>query len=232
MSFSKLQQNWEELGKQDPLWAILTESDRRGGKWSVEEFFRWGAEEVQQLLSRLEAVGLEAPRGRALDFGCGAGRLTQALGRHFRECVGIDIAPSMIELAKKFNKHGARCRYYVNELSTLFLFPDNSFDFIYSNIVLQHIHPKYSSQYLQDFVRVLSPGGVLVFQLPATPRVRERSPEDGAPLADEAFQSKVQASAASLKVRPGSSLHLPVTVQNQSSRWWLQAESRQYSISV
>ncbi len=51
------------------------------------------------------------PKRRALDFGCGVGRLTQALARHFNIVDGVDIAPSMIELANQFNRSGGRCRY-------------------------------------------------------------------------------------------------------------------------
>jgi len=39
-------------------------------------------------------------------------------------------------------------------------------DFVYSRLVLQHIHPRYVRQYLAEFVRVLRNDGVLVFQLP------------------------------------------------------------------
>ena len=46
------------------------------------------------------------------------------------------------------------------------LFPDQHFDFIYSHITLQHIEPKLSARYIREFVRVLAPGGVLIFQLP------------------------------------------------------------------
>jgi SAM-dependent methyltransferase len=42
-------------------------------------------------------------------------------------------------------------------------FADEKFSFIYSNIVLQHMPRRFSEPYLRDFVRVLAPGGVLVF---------------------------------------------------------------------
>ena len=39
MDLKQLQKNWDEFGKTDPLWAILTSPDRKGGKWDPEEFF-------------------------------------------------------------------------------------------------------------------------------------------------------------------------------------------------
>jgi len=236
MSFSKLQQTWHELGEQDPLWAILTRADKRGRKWDLQEFFQWGVDEIRNLLARLDAAGIEVPRGRALDFGCGVGRLTQALCAHFSQCVGVDVAPSMIALAKKYNPYGDRCQYFVNELSTLFAFPDNHFDLIYSNIVLQHIHPNYTWNYLEDFLRVLAPGGILVFQLPAALRKRSYPPAEDvvpAPLAGDTL-SRVESRITRLRVPPGSRLHIPVTVHNDSNRWWVQADDgvRQYSIAL
>ena len=241
MSFSKLQRTWHELGEQDPLWAILTRADKRGRKWNLQEFFQWGVDEIRNLLSRLDAAGIEVPRGRALDFGCGVGRLTQALCAHFNQCVGVDVAPSMIALAKKYNPYGDRCQFVVNELSTLFAFPDNHFDLIYSNIVLQHIPSRYTWNYLEDFLRVLAPGGILVFQLPTAPRHVAQGHASFAgtcgsappPLAGDTL-SRVETRLTRLRVPPGSRLHIPVTVHNDSNRWWVQAEDgvRQYSIAL
>jgi hypothetical protein len=38
---------------------------------------------------------------------------------------------------------------------------------VYTNLVLQHIERRYTEGYLVEFLRVLRPGGVLVFQLPS-----------------------------------------------------------------
>jgi len=101
--------------------------------------------------------------GKALDFGCGVGRLTQALARRFASCVGVDISQEMIRKAGSLNQH-THCRYLVNT-STRLPFADASFSFIYSNIVLQHVPPRYSRRYLREFARVLAPAGILVVGL-------------------------------------------------------------------
>jgi len=49
----------------------------------------------------IESLGVEPSGGRALDFGCGLGRLTQPLAERFDEAVGVDIAASMIEGARR-----------------------------------------------------------------------------------------------------------------------------------
>ncbi len=167
MNLRGLKRNWNAFGKKDPLWAILSLDEKKGNKWDVEEFFAWGRDEIDKVLESVGALGLEVRRRQALDFGCGVGRLTQALAQRFEEAHGVDIAPSMIQLAERYNRHGDRCRYHLNDQQDLRLFPDAWFDFIYSNITLQHMEPKYSKGYIREFVRVLAPEGVLVFQIPS-----------------------------------------------------------------
>ena len=108
MDLNELQKNWDEFGKTDPLWAILTNPGRKGGKWTPEEFFASGRGEIAAIMNRAEALGFPVRREAALDFGCGVGRLTQALCAWFERCCGVDIAPSMIELARGYNTHGGR----------------------------------------------------------------------------------------------------------------------------
>jgi SAM-dependent methyltransferase len=162
MNLESLKQDWEHLAKQDALWAILTDERKVGGKWDVAEFMATGEAEVGTVLDYLAGANLSPNfSGEALDFGCGVGRLTQALAQRFASCVGVDISQEMIEKAESFNRY-ARCRY-VTSSGTRLPFADASFSFIYSNIVLQHVPPRYSSQYLREFVRLLEPSGVLVF---------------------------------------------------------------------
>lgn len=167
MNLRGLKRNWNAFGKKDPLWAILTLDEKKGNKWDVEEFFARGRDEIEKVLESVSNLGLEVRRRQALDFGCGVGRLAQALAQHFEEVHGVDIAPSMIQLAERYNRCGDRCRYHLNDQQDLRLFPDAWFDFIYSNLTLQHMEPRYSKTYIREFVRVLAPEGVLVFQIPS-----------------------------------------------------------------
>ena len=174
MDLKELQKNWDLFGKLDPLAAIF-KPEIRGKKWSVEEFFELGRQEIDALMKDIISTGFNLSRRTALDFGCGVGRVTQALARYFENVSGIDIAPSMIELAKQYNRFPEKCTYFLNESADLKLFPDNHFNFVYSNITLQHIEPRYSINYLKEFLRVLVPEGLLVFQLPSE---RVIQPED------------------------------------------------------
>jgi hypothetical protein len=65
---------------------------------------------------------------RALDFG----RLTQALCRYFNATVGIDIAPTMIDLAQRHNQFPRTCTYFSTVDDSLAMFEAGSFDFVYT----------------------------------------------------------------------------------------------------
>jgi len=164
---ARLQRNWDDFGRQDPMYWILTDPAKKGNRWDPEEFFRTGVTDINAALNQVRSAGLQIRMGRALDFGCGLGRLTQALAQQFQEAHGVDISPSMIAKAQTLNRYPNRCFYHQNGEPDLRIFEDNSFDFIYSIIVLQHIHPNISKRYISEFMRVLRPGGVAVFQVPS-----------------------------------------------------------------
>ena len=173
---TRLKEKWDSFGRTDPLWSILSNPEKQGNKWQIGEFFDTGKQFVQSLMEDLSTLGVEVHRGRALDFGCGVGRLTQSLAPYFEEVHGVDIAPSMIALAREYNRFGDRCRYHLNTSSDLHSFADGSVDFVCSYITLQHVQPRLSRRYIKEFLRVLAPRGVLVFQLPSEPSSSVESP--------------------------------------------------------
>lgn len=215
MELRDLQRHWDAFGKTDPMWAVLTSPDKKHGRWDPDEFFRTGQDEIAKTLALLEELGLKVPRRRALDFGCGVGRLTQALGDRFDEVDGIDIAPSMLQLADEHNRHGDRCRYHLNEGDDLRAFPDGVFDFIYSAHVLQHMEPRYARRYVEEFVRLLTPEGAAFFEITTEPVTGATQP-----LPDDAFVAGVEIGVRSLSLTAGAAETVPVRVTNRSQRTW------------
>lgn len=164
---------WDELAKLDPLWIILVRPGKKHGGWDPVEFFLTGEREISAILEKCAHFGI-APRSydRVLDFGCGVGRLTRAWSVKFSHCVGVDVSAEMVRLAQQLNKGFPNCEFVTNDSDHL-PFPDDSFDLVSSFIVLQHL----SSQreilaWIAEFVRVLRPGGVIIFQLPDRPSFR------------------------------------------------------------
>lgn len=165
MKLWQLRRHWDALAREDPFWAVLTESGKQGNRWAIDEFFSTGVAEVAADMARIRELVPALPTGSALDFGCGAGRLTQGLARHFESVTGLDISERMVGLAREHSRD-SRTVFVQNTRPDLGIFPDASFDLVYSRITLQHIAPRYSRLYLAEFARVLAPGGVVSVQIP------------------------------------------------------------------
>lgn len=163
-------EQWTRNAERAPFSAVLSDPRRWKRPWTAEEFFATGEEEIARLWAFMAERRIAIPEGKFLDFGCGAGRASQALRRRFRSGVGVDIAEPMIALAKR---HVADVEFVVNASDDLARFADRSFDFVYSHIVLQHVPPPYQRRYIAEFLRLLELGGLAVFQVP-TRRFRAR----------------------------------------------------------
>jgi len=116
-------------------------------------------------MSYIDGLDIEVARGNAFDFGCGVGRLTQGLCHHFDSATGVGISNTMIEGANKFNKFGDYCTYITNTQSNLKCLDTGIFDFVYTNIVLQHMVPRYQMEYIKEFFRILKLGDIALFQV-------------------------------------------------------------------
>jgi len=164
--------NWEGIARADPLWSICTHPDRKDGKWGREEFFETGRGEWGSLVRYLSEQNIALPRnGKALDFGCGVGRLSRAMAGYFSTVTGVDASAAMIGLAREYHAgEYSTIRFVHHDQPGLSLFGNNTFDFILSVLVLQHIPVEEGKNYLREMARVLKPGGILLFQVPVADR--------------------------------------------------------------
>ena len=136
------------------LWRVLRpltrlQFERLAPVWDR----RRGPESLVALAAALEKV--EAPR-RVLDLGTGTGQGARALAKRFPEAevVGVDLAPGMVEEARKLLEPelAGRVRYQAADASRL-PFEDASFDLV----VLLNMIP-----FFEELARVTAPGGSLV----------------------------------------------------------------------
>src|SRR5688572_16818708 len=114
VNIKQVHENWTALGNEDPMWVVLTDPSKKGNKWDKGDFFATGRQEVKAALEKLRELGVKLDFNRALDFGCGVGRLSQALGEYF-DCVdGVDVSASMIEHARALNQNPEKVTYHLN----------------------------------------------------------------------------------------------------------------------
>ena len=217
---NELRERWDQAGRIDPLYVILSDPSKKGGGWDLDDFFASGRAGITHLFEEAGRLPVDLRWTRALDFGCGVGRLTQALADHFDHTDGVDVAPSMVEHARTFNRHGERCQYHVNAVADLTLFADDTFDLVYSNIVLQHMHPDLSSGYIGEFVRVVAPGGLVVFQVPSERAQRGAGTMPAGPLPDTGFRARIRVAPERITGGPGTAVVLRVAVVNESTGVW------------
>jgi len=180
--FQKLQSAWESLGRDDPLWAVVSHDDKAAGKWDAAEFLRTGETDVSRFHELLRARAGAPPKFReVLDFGCGVGRLSLAWSRRADRVVGVDISQPMLERGRDLARGNPNVELLLNSRPDLELFADNRFDLVTSHVCLQHMPWTLAAEYVREFARVCAPAGVIAFQLPSRwlaggwlPRFRRR----------------------------------------------------------
>jgi 2-polyprenyl-3-methyl-5-hydroxy-6-metoxy-1,4-benzoquinol methylase len=166
-TMARLARDWDDASSEAMYWSIIGEEVTTPVQTAA--FFAGGRREVAAMLHRAGELGHPPRRRRALDFGCGVGRLTCALAEEFDEVVGIDIAPRMVAEAQLLSERYTNCTFNVICTPDLRDCESATFDLVLSHLVLQHFtHEELILRFLSEFVRVVRPGGVVIFQLPSS----------------------------------------------------------------
>jgi SAM-dependent methyltransferase len=118
-----------------------------------------------EIVAYLRRHGLLSPTRKALDLGCGIGRLVEALAPEVSSVVGVDISPEMARQAQ------ARCGRFANVMIVrscgrdLAAFADAPFDLVLAADVFPYIRDAGGElvwRNVAEAARVLIPGGTLV----------------------------------------------------------------------
>jgi SAM-dependent methyltransferase len=164
--FKESSNQWTSLGATDPLWAVLSDPEKKGGKWNLEEFLATGDADIERFSRLIERhSALRRPFGDVLDFGCGVGRLSLAWSKQARSVTGVDVASTMIDRAREVLSGRPNATVRLNTEPNLAQFSTESFDVVASHITLQHVPPEAALMYIREFARITRPGGVTAFQI-------------------------------------------------------------------
>lgn len=162
-----MRRDWDRRAREDAYYYAAF--GRRGQ--DDAEFLATAAPVVRSLEQELRWI---LPRGgrleRALEIGCGPGRLMRPMSRYFDEIHGVDVSGHMVRLAREKLSDVPNAQVHLGSGSDLAEFADAAFDFVYSYAVFQHIPSReVVFRYLAEAVRVLRPGGLLRCQLNGLP---------------------------------------------------------------
>lgn len=165
---ARMRDDWNQRAQQDAYYYVAF--GRRDQ--DDQEFDATAAEVVAGLEWELKRTPTAHPRARrALEIGCGPGRLLRPMSRHFGEIHGIDVSDEMIARARERLKGIPHAHAHAGSGSDLAPFADASFDFVYSYAVFQHIPSRdVVFSYLAEAVRVLKPGGLIRVQVNGLPQ--------------------------------------------------------------
>jgi SAM-dependent methyltransferase len=180
--------DWNLLGERNPYGAILTGAAGELPRWTVEEFFETGRVDAARFIADLAGIAPTVQRRAVLDFGCGVGRVTRALAGYFQSAVGVDVASTMISRARLLNRSYPNCRFVVTPQGRLRGLDAGQFDAVYSRLVLQHIPPALVRRCIPECIRVLAPGGILMFQMPGEIAPEPEGAFLDAPVADNGLK--------------------------------------------
>lgn len=125
-----------------------------------EAFDRGGRMDADLIRSRLP------PDADVLDIGCGIGRIEKFLASSCGSLTGVDISENMLSEAKKRLAEYSTVRLKRNNGRDLDILGNDSFDFVFSFFVLQHVEREDAYRYLKEIHRVLRPGKQALLQFP------------------------------------------------------------------
>lgn len=147
--------DWRHIGGTQPFWGVLTRPEflqEALTSEALDYFYASGRSDVAGFVKLIQrTTGSAPPWDRALDFGCGTGRLSEAMLDYAGAVTGYDISSGMLEQARR---RSSRIDY-VDEL------PDGPFQWINSYIVFQHIPAGRGYDQLDMLLSRLAVGGVV-----------------------------------------------------------------------
>ena len=165
---SQIENVWSAYGETDPHWSVITSDAYRAEKIAVNKaaFYKSGKRNVEILEATAARCGVKLPAsGRCLELGCGVGRVTSWLAKHFAEVTAVDIsAPHLALAAEHLSGEGVTNVTWVrlDKLDAMAKF--TGFDVFFSTIALQHNPPPIMAIILRDALSALAPGGVRIFK--------------------------------------------------------------------
>ncbi len=129
--------------------------------YDIRSFLAGGQERAEAIEAALRSSGFDsAGCRRALDFGCGCGRVIRHLkDRIPAEWYGSDLNPRLAGWCRDNLRFAT---FSSNGLEPPLLFEDAFFDLVYAISVFTHLDEGFQNRWLAELARILAPGGALL----------------------------------------------------------------------
>jgi SAM-dependent methyltransferase len=161
----KMREDWDERAKENARFYIVNSRE----DWTEDEFYRGGEQTLaNDILTDMENIcqGRDPRSMKALDIGCGAGRVTRALAGLFGEAHGVDVSGEMIRLARAACADRPNAYFHQNNGMDLEALGAREFDFAFSSCCFQHIPSRgVIENYVREVGRLLRPGALFKFEV-------------------------------------------------------------------
>lgn len=156
---------WEKFGRRAPYyWGGINKEQFRDhtlGEESLEELFASGRDHIDYVLSTIrERIRPDFAPSRALDFGCGVGRLAFPLAAVCPEVVGLDVSEPTLEEARNVSRRLSLTNVTFHKSDDELSQVSGSFDLIHSTFTIQHIPTKRGEKIVRKLASMLSDNGV------------------------------------------------------------------------
>lgn len=162
---------WETFGKNNPYYGVIIDDAYKAENLtddSKQKFFATGEIYASSIFAVIEKnLGKPFSPEKAIDFGCGVGRLTIPLAKRCGHMTGIDISESVLKEATA-NAKNLGLKNVDFKLFNDTLIPTGKFDFINTFIVLQHIVTERGMQIINDMLTALENGGIATLHVTFT----------------------------------------------------------------
>lgn len=159
---------WEAWGKVDPYFGVVTDPKYRRDNLTEDgkqEFFDSGVGHVNYVMYLIHRyIDANYKPHRALDFGCGVGRVLMPLARMAEAVVGLDVSPSMIAEAKRNVAQAGLNNVEILPSDDALSHLKGSYDLVHSCLVFQHIPVERGLKLFQRLLDHVAPGGIVTIQ--------------------------------------------------------------------
>jgi SAM-dependent methyltransferase len=154
---------------------------------------------------------------RALDFGCGVGRLMKPLAEAGVKVDGVDISERMLAFARQ-DPALAGSQFFLSGGNDCGEAPEGTYDLVYSQLCFQHICSRdVRNDLLASFKKALKPGGVVIVQMHYYPdRTAATVPPPHMPWSGNNFAASVTNGEADVWPTPDE---LPLIVEDFSKHF-------------